>query len=135
MNKPTHKQLIDWWHSLPNVNYTCRECGRIDTYSYVQPQHPYYNNGIEGEALCYECTSKINKELDRKRKEALAAMPRCQVKGCKIRATLRAGSYNPVGMCRRHFNIANRKFQATSGGMFWLAYEIHGEEVLQLAAS
>lgn len=129
----TNKQLLTWWESLDhNKQYTCSDCGRIDSIAYVQPQHPFYAD-FEGQALCGDCINKRNDNRRKERKEQLAKAPRCQVSGCKIRGTLKVGSYNPVLMCRRHYNKANENMLKTVGDFFWLSWEMTGTDALRFA--
>lgn len=126
----TNKQMLKWHKTVDwNATYTCDLCGKQDSGYYVQPQPP----DIPHNALCADCITKLNQEYKQKRKEQLSKLPRCQVPGCKIRGTLKVGSYNPVLMCRKHYNKANQAMQAEIGGLFWLSFEMTGEDALRFA--
>lgn len=126
----TNKQLQKWAETVDwNATYTCDLCRKQDTGYYVQPQPPQ----SEYSALCSDCITELNNEYRRKRKEQLAKEARCQVNSCKARGTLKVGSYNPVLMCRRHYNKANANMQKAVGGMFYLAWGMTGQDALQFA--
>jgi hypothetical protein len=65
------------------------------------------------------------------RKAQLAALPRCQVPGCKARGTWNAGSADgPVLMCGRHLKAAQREFQRKYAGPIWLPSPTPSAETL-----
>ncbi len=73
------------------------------------------------------------------RKAELDAMPRCEVPGCRMRATFTIGSAPAtVGMCGRHVRRAQNAWQrevARACGGLWLPIAVHfsRDELIELA--
>jgi hypothetical protein len=103
--------------------FTCRDCGKRDRGYYVQPQP-------EGYALCHECIGVINLAIRAARKAQLAALPRCEVDGCKARGSLIVAG--GVLMCGRHHKRAESNLQGF--GILGLAFTYNKANVLSLAA-
>jgi hypothetical protein len=55
------------------------------------------------------CHDRQNHERKARRKAELAAMPRCEVPGCRRRAAWTAGAGQSVGLCGKHLNAARGK--------------------------
>ncbi|MEW5934130.1 MAG: hypothetical protein AB1816_11160 [Bacillota bacterium] len=102
-------ETVDW-----AATYTCKRCGQVGQGYYVQPQPPWTGGG----ALCSDCITEINRQIREERKRQLAAMPRCEVPGCKRRAT---HCHNGTGLCGQHFWRANETVLAKMGGFALLA--------------
>ena len=115
MRRPGPATLSRWYAAQPERDYTCSDCGKVGPKWAVQPQHPYYADGLEGVARCVDCIAAINRRMREERKAQLAAMPRCEVDGCKARATYTVAGV--VRMCGRHV----RKAEARAAGFGWLA--------------
>lgn len=58
--RPTEGQLMEWWSDQPEGTYVCG-CGVTGPKTHVQPQHPYFADGLEGVARCADCIAKINR--------------------------------------------------------------------------
>ena len=88
---------LEWWNAHAHGEYTCTDCGRRDSYSYVQPQNPAYYRAEAArgepipEALCGACLGARNARLCEARKASFAALPRCEVPGCTRRSTFTVG--------------------------------------------
>ena len=105
-NPPSRKAMLAYLEKYPgSATYSCHECGKTDTGYYVQPQHPFYMNGLEGLALCADCIARHNVEYREKRKAQLAEEPRCSVEGCKRRGNWKACG---VLLCGHHLKNAKR---------------------------
>jgi len=108
-------RMAAWWDSIPhNQELTCRDCGRVDTKAYVQPQYR------KGYALCAECIDALNRVAREERKRQLAEMPRCVL--CRRRGTFRCFTTgDPVLLCGHHKNAAERGYRSTyNGAGVWL---------------
>ena len=106
-------ETVDW-----SAEYTCRECGKVGPGHYVQPQPPWAGGG----ALCADCINAINRRHREERRKQLAAMPRCEVPGCRARAT---HYHNGTGLCGRHWKRASNAITAemlaqTGGVPLWI---------------
>ena len=137
MNRPTSKALSDWDATMYKGEYTCSDCGKTGPYYQVQPQHPYYADGVEGIARCTDCIGAINGTMRDARKAELAAMDRCEVDGCRTRGTFEVAS--GVLMCGRHLKRAQREHtRRMSGfgglGLFMTTYH-NRESILKLAGA
>jgi hypothetical protein len=104
--------LAAWYDAQPAGDYTCSDCGKIGPKHYVQPQR-------KGGALCSECINARNARARTERKATLAAMPRCEVPGCRARATY---THNGTGICGRHLKRARAAMARRMRGMEWLAF-------------
>lgn len=99
MPRLSPKKFQSWWEAQPQGPYACQDCGRVDSKSYVQPQP-------EGGALCGPCIGKRNEAAREARKAQLAALPRCEVTGCKCRGNFRVAGV--ALLCGRHLSAAKR---------------------------
>ncbi len=127
MNRPSARAMSEWYEKQPKGERTCSDCGKVGPYYYVQAQHPYYADGLEGVSRCSDCITKINQRITEKRKAQLALEPRCSL--CNRRGTfVVAGS---VLMCGAHLKKAQHKAQSFG----WLAMTIGNdpETILSLA--
>ena len=128
MKQPTPKQMSDFYMSLPRQQQcTCSECGMTGPSSEVQPQHPFYAGGKVGTAKCVQCISKHNRERRENRKAEMAALPRCEVPGCKRRGNWKAGQ-EKVLLCGHHLKAAKIAHQKAvniaTGGVLFLGDQI-----------
>lgn len=120
---PTNRELIAWWDAQGKGPFTCADCGRVDNGAYVQPQHPFYAEGVSGIARCGECISVRNRAAREKRKADLRAMARCEVPGCRRRGTNRVmAAGNPL-ICGPHLKRANAAVARAAGGNLILGME------------
>lgn len=136
--KPSDKALSAWYSAQPERDYTCSDCGKVGPKWMVQPQHPYYAGGREGEARCPDCLNAINRRMREARKAQLAGMPRCEVPGCRRRANWQVGSLEPLGMCGHHKRKAQTAHQRAAGslgglGLFMPAPAYTRAEYLRMA--
>jgi len=158
---PSNKMHLRWWDDIKSFlpdTLTCHGCGRQDGGAYVQPVHPYWAQRIPGwtvddhhiayvpapdgqsrmvAASCGDCISKQNLAIAAERKAILAALPRCEVTGCKARGTINVG-WVKVLLCGRHYKNTRRghnTVMAGAGGMgmFLPPPNYTREEILRMA--
>jgi hypothetical protein len=65
--------------------------------------------GRNSAGQCSECHNRQYYEAKAKRKDQLDAMPRCEIPGCKRRATWIAGAGDKIGICGKHLHRAQSK--------------------------
>ncbi len=131
MKAPTPSQLSKWWDNQPSGDYTCTDCGKTDSKSFVQPQHPFFADGHNDVARCADCTSARNRVIDRDRKAELAALPRCEI--CNRRGAWKVG-HEHVLLCGHHKGKALREYQRRYAGPFWIpGPNLSRVETLELA--
>ena len=63
--RPSGMEMLRWWRSQPEKDYTCEACGKTGPKSIVHPQHPYYAEGREGVSKCAKCIAEINRRRRR----------------------------------------------------------------------
>jgi hypothetical protein len=121
---PTGPALTRWWQAIekqfPGKIWSCVDCEKSDRGAYVQPQHPFYlapePDGTP-RARCCDCTNARNRAADARRKAELAALPRCEIPGCRARGNWTTGG---ALICGRHLAKVKRehaKVCASIGGM------------------
>jgi len=133
---PTNRALSAWYAAQPTGNRTCADCGKVGSSHYVQPQHPFWAEGLEDVARCVDCIGRRIEAGNLRRKAQLAAEPRCEIHGCTRRGAWHVG-IGRVLLCGGHKKRAERAFysEAAGSGMAWL---YNGEtstrsEVIRLA--
>ncbi len=134
MKVPSDKKLLKWWDEQPRGIYTCSDCGRKDTNSYIQPQHPAYAKGVEGICLCGNCINEHNEKSRKQRKKVLDEMARCEVPGCKHRGTWKVQGTLLCGWHLKRFKKQHNKTMAGAGmlGMF-TTVEYYKHQILEMA--
>ena len=116
MNKaPTSKQVLAFWATVPEGEYTCADCGRTDSKAYIQPQHPFFAEGRTDVARCADCISRRNDAARARRKVQLDSMPRCEIPMCKRRGLWKVGPQQ-VLLCGAHFKRAKRGYGKVQSG-------------------
>lgn len=122
---------IAWWNAQPEAQ-TCTECGAAGSKAYVQPQRA-------GGALCAACITAINTNRQAAHKATLAAMPRCEVRGCNRRGAYHVGNVAPRALiCKAHLERAQAALQRSFAGNALALFEspiINREYALELAAT
>jgi hypothetical protein len=132
MTAPTNKALLRWWDEIaqmyPGAVFTCHHCGRKDSGAYVQPQHPFFARNVPGvtiedgiafvagevAALCGDGVAEANRRAAVARKVELAALPRCEVDGCKMRGSVRVARV--ALLCGRHYKRVRAEHNRTMAG-------------------
>lgn len=122
MNAPSDRALLRWWDEQarrfgPGATLTCADCGRIDSYHYVQPQHPFFADGREDVARCGECLGKIQAQRRSERRAQLAARAKDCVR-CAVRPhTFIYGGWRLCGRCKTATMREHHAAQATAGAL------------------
>lgn len=124
---------IDYWDSQRGQQ-TCRDCGTVGPSSFVQPQLPQRRADLptwRPFALCCDCITAHNRQIDQERKATLAAMDRCEIDGCECRGTWRVGG---VLICGRHLRKVKRAHAKVTADCPVFCFTSFGRaEVLQWA--
>ena len=122
------------WYQSQDKEQTCSICGKQGHRAYVQPQWKASIAAGKVIAYCTDCIAALNKEHDIQRKAELAAMPRCEVPGCKRRGSWKAAG---VLLCGAHLKKAKhghaRAASAGGGLALFLPMEFDRLDVLQWA--
>ena len=125
-----------WTGPIDGVCSSCGKSGRVE-------QLARYKADEEVERYqkfsCTDCLNARSREWKAERKAQLAAEPRCQVPGCRMRGTWRAGSVDQVLLCGRHLKAAKaehykRASQGLGGLALFMGAEVSGPEVLNMVA-
>ena len=112
---PTNRQLLAWWDAQPKGPRTCTDCGRVDSSSYVQPQHPYWSGGVEGIALCGNCIGRRSDKRRADRKAQLAQRPKdCARCGARPHRWI-YGSFRLCGRCLTATKREHSRAMAAAG--------------------
>ena len=73
-----------------------------------------YAYGAHGERACFACAKAADDARRAARRAELAALPRCEVPGCKARGTWRVGGN--LLLCKRHLTRAQGARARTLAG-------------------
>ena len=87
--------------------------------------------------VCCDCWNLSVHTRRAARKAQLAQMPRCEF--CKRRATQIVGAHSyalpKAQLCGHHFQKAQAEVSKRICGMFWLSWDITGEDVREILRS
>lgn len=132
-------QWLQTWYSAQPIAQTCRDCGKVGTRGYIQPQPPRRRAELAGwkpYALCLDCIMASNRATDQRRKAQLAGEARCEVEGCERRGQWHISNGPAKALvCGAHYKRARLNWDRRHAGMAWLPAPIMTREQMLAIAS